>query len=131
MKHIFICHDLQSPIGPSQFELEQAGYVVRLFQNCGDLVRAIAQCEPDLVLIDVLLQGKNGFEVCAGLDLRENDRFPVALLSGIYHRPVFRDTAMGLGVTEFIEGSLDEIDLLGTVSNILSQFEQRKSNKAA
>ena len=40
-------------------------------------------------------------------------------------------TAMGLGVTEFIEGSLDEIDLLGTVSNLLSQFEQRQSNKAA
>lgn len=131
MKHLFICHDQQTEIGPCQFELEQAGYEVRLFQNGGDLVRAIAQEEPDLILIDVLLQGKNGFEVCAGLDLRENNRFPVALVSGIYRRPVFRDTALGLGVTEFIEGSLDEIDLLGTVSNLLSHFEQRTSNKAA
>lgn len=131
MKSIFICHDQQGQIGKHEFALEQAGYDVRLFQNGGDLVRAIAQGEPDLVLIDVLLEGKNGFEVCAGLDLITAPRFPVVLVAGIYRRPVFRDEAARLGVTEFVDGTLDDMDLLGTVSRVLIQFEERQSRDAA
>lgn len=131
MKVIYLCHDLQSQIGKHEFTLEQAGYDVKLFHNGGDLVRAIAQGEPDLVVMDVLLEGKNGFEVCEGLDLAENQRFPVVLIAGIYRRPVFRNQALSLGVTEFVDGNLDDIDLLGTVSRVLNQFEEGTGKRAA
>jgi len=131
MKHLFICHDQQGQIAKHQFELEQAGYEVRLFRSGGDLVRALAKETPDLVMLDVLLEGKNGFEICAGMDLITTRRFPVVLVGGIYRRPAFRQEAQRLGVTEFVDGTFEDMDLLGTVSRVLDAFDEGVQQEAA
>ena len=131
MKHIFLCHDPQGQIAKHQFELEQAGYEVRLFRNGGDLVRALAKETPDLVMLDVMLDGKNGFAVCAGMDLITTRRFPVVLVGGIYRRPAFRQEAQRLGVSEFVDGTFDDMDLLGTVARVLETFEEGSDQQAA
>ncbi len=115
MKTIYICRDQQAGIDPRAADLEMAGYHVETFETGGDLVRALSQAFPDLVLMDVLLDGKNGFEVCENLDLKAHPRLRVVLFSGVYTRPAFRDLAGGLGVAEFIEGGIERGELLALV----------------
>jgi len=64
---------------------EAHGYGVRLSRNGPDGVAAFTKDHPDLVLVDVLLPRKNGFEVCFDIKRSERGRdTPVLLMSAIY-----------------------------------------------
>lgn len=65
--------------------LEAHGYRVRLSKTGPDGVAAFAKDAPDMVLVDVLLPRKNGFEVCFDIKRTERGRTtPVLLMSAIY-----------------------------------------------
>jgi len=65
--------------------LEAHGYRVLLSKNGPDGVAAFVKDEPDMVLVDVLLPRKNGFEVCFDIKRTERGRTtPVLLMSAIY-----------------------------------------------
>ena len=124
MKTIYYCHDQQFHVGARKNELETAGYQLVLFQTGGDLMRAIAREEPDLVLMDTLLEGKNGFETAAGLDLVERSRFPVFLFAGIYTRRIFHEEAERLGVTRYLESDIGRDELLEAIATALGSTSQ-------
>jgi DNA-binding response OmpR family regulator len=65
--------------------LEAHGYRVLLSKTGPDGVAAFAKDAPDMVLVDVLLPRKNGFEVCFDIKRTERGRTtPVLLMSAIY-----------------------------------------------
>jgi DNA-binding response OmpR family regulator len=65
--------------------LEAHGYRVLLSKTGPDGVAAFTKDEPDMVLCDVLLPRKNGFEVCFDIKRTERGRnTPVLLMSAIY-----------------------------------------------
>ena len=65
--------------------LEAHGYRVLLSKTGPDGVAAFAKDAPDMVLVDVLLPRKNGFEVCFDIKRTERGRTtPVVLMSAIY-----------------------------------------------
>ena len=65
--------------------LEAHGYRVLLSKTGPDGVAAFAKDAPDMVLLDVLLPRKNGFEVCFDIKRTERGRTtPVLLMSAVY-----------------------------------------------
>jgi DNA-binding response OmpR family regulator len=56
-------------------ELEEAGVEILLASNGGDALDIVQEERPDLVLLDVMMPVKNGFEVCRAIkgdpDLRD------------------------------------------------------------
>ncbi len=62
--------------------LRRQGYVVDSLSVGTDVVRAAARCEYSAIVLDVLLPGANGFEVCASL--RQRGRWvPVLMLTAL------------------------------------------------
>lgn len=62
--------------------LAEAGYEVRLAENGSDAIRAFTQERPALVLLDVMMPGMDGFDVCR--KLRKLDReTPIIFLSAL------------------------------------------------
>ena len=51
------------------------GFQVRCVCDGNLAIRAARDFAPDLVLLDIALPGKNGFELCAGW--RQSKRFPI------------------------------------------------------
>ena len=47
-----------------RFNLETAGYRVACAASGEEALDAVAADEPDLIVLDVMLPGLNGFEVC-------------------------------------------------------------------
>lgn len=43
--------------------LQKSGYAVRTAQNADDALRQLAQERPDLILMDVVMPGQNGFQL--------------------------------------------------------------------
>lgn len=56
-----------------EFLIQQAGYSVFKAHNGEDALRAVADLQPDIVVLDVMMPGMDGFEVARRL--RAQERF--------------------------------------------------------
>lgn len=107
--------------------LEAHGYHVLLSRTGPDGVAAFKKDRPDLVLVDVLLPRKNGFEVC--FDIRRSDRgrtTPVLLMSAVYKDV---DHAEGyarkdLGASGFLVKPFELAELLARVHALIGPAAQ-------
>ena len=63
-KKILIADDEPNIVTALEFLLERAGYEVRTAANGDEALAAIAQDPPDLVLLDIMMPVKSGYEVC-------------------------------------------------------------------
>ena len=61
---ILIAEDEPSIVVSLEFLLRQAGYAVHVATNGDDAWGALHALRPDLVLLDVMLPGMSGFEIC-------------------------------------------------------------------
>ncbi len=103
MKTVLYVHDQQdSPSSIVNF-LEMAGYNVELLQSGEQCVQRLAKGLPSLVLIDVLVEGRNGFEVTRALRKQFTaEQLPVILCSTVYRSRVYREEAMLAGAQLYV-----------------------------
>jgi len=72
-QRILIADDEPNIVVSLEFLFSQAGFEVAVATNGEETLRAVAVYRPDLVLLDVMLPLKNGFEVCQ--TLRADSRY--------------------------------------------------------
>ena len=73
-KEILIVDDEPAVVVPIQFLMEQQGYLVMVAERGEDALDLIYQYKPDLVILDILLPGIDGYEVCEIIRLDPNCR---------------------------------------------------------
>ncbi|QQS39306.1 response regulator [Candidatus Woesebacteria bacterium] len=62
-KCILVAEDEDALAYALKLKLNQAGFKVRLVTTGDDVLKALEEREYDLLLLDILMPGKNGFEV--------------------------------------------------------------------
>ena len=99
--------------------LEAAGHTVHTASNGGDALRLAAEERPDVVLLDVLMPGMTGTEVCARLKQAPETRFtPVVLISGSGDRQN-RLAGREAGADDFLNKPVDVNELGARVSSAI------------
>ena len=73
-KEILIVDDEPSVVVAIQFLMEQQGYRVMIAERGEDALDLIYQYKPDLVLLDIMLPGIDGYEVCEIIHFSPNYR---------------------------------------------------------
>jgi DNA-binding response OmpR family regulator len=63
-KRILIADDEPNIVISLEFLMKREGFEIRVAQNGDDALAMVKEFRPDLVLLDVMLPRKNGFEVC-------------------------------------------------------------------
>lgn len=122
-KTIFLVHDEQESPAIRQNFLETACFRVRMLTSGNQLNVALQQETPTMVILDVLLEGKNGFEVCQDVHLKYRHRtFPILICTHIYRARQFRDEAMRMGASDYLLLPMGLEDFLGRVSDALRDF---------
>jgi len=102
MKQIIFVHDQQESPAPRAQFLEQAGYEVHLHASCTDCYEVLRHNKPDVLLLDILLEGENGFEFCRSVrKLYSADELPIILMSKIYRTRAFREEAKTAGAQAY------------------------------
>ncbi len=61
---ILIVDDEPNIVVPLQFLMEQNGYEVRTADTGEEAIEALSAFKPDVVLLDIMLPGMDGFEAC-------------------------------------------------------------------
>lgn len=77
--HILLVEDEDSISKPLAFLLEREGYQVTVVDDGNDAVRTFASEGADLVLLDLMLPGLPGTEVCR--EIRQRSQVPVVMLT--------------------------------------------------
>ncbi len=99
--------------------LAPAGYRVRCTSNGEEALAAAEEEKPDLVLLDVMMPGMDGFEVCRRLRARlREDYIPIILVTGVDDQ---HDIIRGLeaGADDFLRKPMHGGELRARVSNLL------------
>jgi CheY-like chemotaxis protein len=105
-----------------QRKLGRAGYEVL---GCVDSEQAVAQCEeenPDLVILDILMPGLNGWEVMKRLkENPETASIPI-IISTVKNRPEDMDKGRDLQAADYIAKPYVFSDLLDMVERIIGSY---------
>ena len=99
--HVLMVEDDPSIAEMYRVQLEHDGYRVTL-ATTGELAfTSLSEAEPDVVLLDLLLPDRSGFEVLAALNDRFPNHPPVVILSN-YGEPSMIDRGRSLGAIEYL-----------------------------
>jgi len=100
--------------------LEEAGYDVETAADGEQALEGIERCRPDLVLLDLVMPGKDGFDVLRALGEMEETPPPVLVMSGTLHKPEEISKASALGAAGYIPKSALRDTLIFRIRNVLS-----------
>lgn len=100
-----------------------AAYELALARSGKECLERVAQGDIDLVVVDALMPGMDGFEVVERLKQDEATRgLPVLLLTGLEDEELTQ-RAFALGVDDFMQKPFRPRKLLETVGRLLSEAE--------
>jgi DNA-binding response OmpR family regulator len=93
--------------------------VICTFDSTEGLKR-LARDEPDLVLLDVMLPGKNGFDVCR--EIRKTSNIPIIMLTA-RGDVVDRVSGLELGADDYVAKPFEPRELVARVQSALRRSE--------
>jgi cyclic di-GMP phosphodiesterase len=100
--------------------LGQSGYAVFTATTGEEALARRAECNPDLVLLDVHLPGRSGHDVLREIRASEDGRLlPVVMMTGWVSRQEKLD-ALAAGVTDFIVKPFDPEEMVARVRSLVS-----------
>lgn len=106
--------------------LRRPGYELCLAANGMEGLARAAELRPDLILLDVMLPGMDGFEVCRQLRANPNlAEVPVVMISSLDDRES-RLTGLRAGADDFISKPFDSLELQARVHTILRLNRYRR-----
>jgi DNA-binding response OmpR family regulator len=117
---ILVADDEPSILLSLQFLLQKAGYEVRLARNGEEVIQAVEQSTPDLLLLDAMMPQRDGYDVCQ--TIRADPRWaslPIIMLTA-KSRDVERQKGMALGATDYVTKPFSTRDLVATVRKHLT-----------
>ncbi|MDW4496850.1 response regulator [Sulfitobacter sp. D35] len=124
-KHVLLVEDEANIIEAIRFLLSRDGWQVDTHANGADAVEVIRDMAPDLVVLDVMLPGRSGFDILT--DLRadpETAELPVLMLTA-RGQSRDRDLAEKAGVSRFMTKPFSNAEVLKAVRDLVSLQQQR------
>ncbi len=102
-----------------QFNLEKEGYAVSAVGDGAEALREIAASRPDLVVLDIMLPGLDGLEVCRRLRSRpETQDLPILVVSA-RGEEIDRVVGLELGVDDYVAKPFSPREVVLRVGAIL------------
>jgi len=99
--------------------LEGTGYIITRAANGEEALASVAESPPDLVLLDVMMPGMDGFEVCQRLKRdTATMAIPVVIVTSLDSKSD-RIAAIEAGADDFITKPVDKTEILARCASLL------------
>ncbi len=118
-KQILIVDDEPNIVVPIQFVMEQQGYNVLIAERGDDALELIYQYKPDLVLLDIMLPGIDGYEVCEIVRLNPDYRNVKMIFLTAKGRQVDIAKGMAVGADDYITKPYKNAELMSKLEEVL------------
>ena len=119
MSKILIIEDDPSFLRAISHIVEKEGYDVTYASNGMSGLRMAKEENPDLLILDIMLPGLDGFEICARLrNEPQTARLPIIMLSA-KGQEADKTTGLQVGANEYLTKPVDRTLLLEKVTALL------------
>lgn len=108
--------------------LQEHGYQVQTAKDGGQTHSAMNMNRPDFVVLDLILPGESGFEICDRIK-QKDDSIPVLVVSAI-HLEDSKDLAKRVRADGYLTKPYDPSQLLAMIPEIAEQVWQRSHGGA-
>ncbi len=120
-KTILIVDDEPNIVIPLQFLMEKNGYQTLVAQSGEEALEAVSKYSPDLVLLDIMLPGIDGFEVCEIVKLKPEWKHIKIIFLTAKGRDVDIAKGMVLGADEYIAKPFSNKQIVESVQKLLEE----------
>ena len=128
-EQLLLVEDDDAIAGALRLHLEEAGYRLHREADGRDAMHAIDRQRWDLVLLDLMLPGADGWDVCRHLRARHAD-VPVIMLSA-RSAEAHRVLGLELGADDYLAKPFSMLELVARVRALLRRIEQVRSSPTA
>ena len=129
--NILIVEDSPTQAERLKYILEQEGFAVTWARNGKEALALLENCQPDLIISDIVMPHMNGFELCQKIKTEERWRhIPVILLTSLSS---MEDVMHGIkcGAENFITKPYNDYLLLRRIEFILHNKHTKKVDQGA
>lgn len=102
------------------FNLERAGYRVVVAHDGRSALEVFAAAQPDLIVLDIMLPGLDGFSVCR--EIRQVSRVPILMLTA-KEEEVDRVVGLELGADDYVTKPFSPREIVARVRAILRRAQ--------
>ncbi len=118
-KSVLIADDETNIVLSLKFIMEQAGYGVSVANDGEEAMQAIESERPDLVLLDVMMPKRNGYDVCQAVRSNPDWQDIRIVMLTAKGREVERDKGLALGADDYITKPFSTRDVVSKVKVLL------------
>ncbi len=119
-KTVLIVDDEPNIVVPIEFLMEQNGYSVLVAGSGEEALEIIAKHNPDLVLLDIMLPGIDGYEVCEIIRLDPKWQKIKIIFLTAKGRDVDVAKGMVLGADAYVIKPFSNVDIIENVRKLLN-----------
>lgn len=120
---ILVVDDEPNIVLSLEFLMKQAGFQVRTASDGEAALAAIAAEPPDLVLLDVMMPRKNGYEVCQAIRANPIWKGMRIIMLTAKGREVEREKGLALGADDYITKPFSTQEVVARVRELLAETD--------
>jgi DNA-binding response OmpR family regulator len=117
---ILIADDEPSIVAALEFLLQRNGYEVCIARDGDEALQRIEVFHPDLVLLDVMMPQKSGYEVCARVRQRADWRDIKIVMLSARGRDAEVSRGLSAGADVYVIKPFSTRELMGKIEELLS-----------
>jgi two-component system phosphate regulon response regulator PhoB len=109
-----------------QFNFEREGFETHTARDGNEALRLAEERKPDLIVLDLLLPGRDGLEVCKTLKSREGSRNTPVIMLTAKGEEQDRITGFELGADDYVVKPFSPKELILRVKAVLRRKQERQ-----
>ena len=118
-KKILVADDEPSIVAAVEFLLRRNGYEVHVARNGEEALELVEAHNPDLVLLDVMMPRKSGYEVCARMREREEWRHIKIIMLSAKGRDAEVNKGLAMGADVYVTKPFSTRELMAKIKGLL------------
>ncbi|TMG88736.1 MAG: response regulator [Betaproteobacteria bacterium] len=120
-KKILIADDEPNIVAALEFLLQRSGYEVHVARNGDEALKLVEATHPDLVLLDVMMPQKSGYEVCMRIRERADWRHIKIIMLSAKGRDAEVSKGLSMGADIYVTKPFSTRELMDRIRDLLGQ----------
>jgi len=118
-KQVLIADDEPNIVVALEYLLQRNGYEVSIARNGDEALKLIEQNRPDLVLLDVMMPLRSGYEVCRVVREREDWKHIKIVVLTAKGRAADTEKGLALGADLYVTKPFSNRELIAKINGLL------------
>ena len=120
-RKILIADDEPSIVAAVEYLLQRSGYEVHVARNGDEALKLVEATHPDLVLLDVMMPQKSGYEVCMRIRERADWRHIKIIMLSAKGRDAEVSKGLSMGADIYVTKPFSTRELMDKIKGLLDQ----------